>query len=101
MARSSRKTDSWCSSRMPSFLAHLRRRPLYAAGAQTDLWFGKLTMGNPSNNSTRRPERRSLETHNQATAQLYAQTDRKSTCLNSSHLVISYAVFCLKKKTNT
>src|SRR5256885_12587189 len=27
--------------------------------------------------------------------------DRKSTRLNSSHLVISYAVFCLKKKTTT
>src|SRR2546426_3820490 len=27
-----------------------------------------------------------------------ANTDRKSTRLNSSHLVISYAVFCLKKK---
>src|SRR5256885_13065469 len=27
--------------------------------------------------------------------------DRKSTRLNSSHLVISYAVFCLKKKTVT
>src|SRR2546426_6581500 len=27
------------------------------------------------------------------------ETDRKSTRLNSSHLVISYAVFCLKKKT--
>src|SRR5256885_3634085 len=27
-----------------------------------------------------------------------AGTDRKSTRLNSSHLVISYAVFCLKKK---
>src|SRR2546426_716651 len=27
--------------------------------------------------------------------------DRKSTRLNSSHLVISYAVFCLKKKTRT
>src|SRR5256885_9161506 len=27
--------------------------------------------------------------------------DRKSTRLNSSHLVISYAVFCLKKKTHT
>src|SRR5688500_19983970 len=27
--------------------------------------------------------------------------DRKSTRLNSSHLVISYAVFCLKKKTQT
>src|SRR5256885_9963285 len=26
------------------------------------------------------------------------QLDRKSTRLNSSHLVISYAVFCLKKK---
>src|SRR5256885_7681154 len=28
------------------------------------------------------------------------QLDRKSTRLNSSHLVISYAVFCLKKKNN-
>src|SRR5256885_9052886 len=28
----------------------------------------------------------------------FAMTDRKSTRLNSSHLVISYAVFCLKKK---
>src|SRR5438132_9113510 len=30
-----------------------------------------------------------------------ALQDRKSTRLNSSHTVISYAVFCLKKKTNT
>src|SRR5256885_9734159 len=29
------------------------------------------------------------------------EQDRKSTRLNSSHLVISYAVFCLKKKKNT
>src|SRR5256885_3091496 len=28
------------------------------------------------------------------------ERDRKSTRLNSSHLVISYAVFCLKKKTS-
>src|SRR5436190_21529109 len=28
----------------------------------------------------------------------YTQRDRKSTRLNSSHTVISYAVFCLKKK---
>src|ERR1039457_3997408 len=28
----------------------------------------------------------------------YFHLDRKSTRLNSSHLVISYAVFCLKKK---
>src|SRR5256885_12698889 len=30
--------------------------------------------------------------------QLLVDVDRKSTRLNSSHLVISYAVFCLKKK---
>src|SRR2546426_5612920 len=29
---------------------------------------------------------------------LQLRIDRKSTRLNSSHLVISYAVFCLKKK---
>src|SRR5205814_3685106 len=29
---------------------------------------------------------------------IYSLTDRKSTRLNSSHLGISYAVFCLKKK---
>src|SRR5256885_7104161 len=31
-------------------------------------------------------------------AELHDMQDRKSTRLNSSHLVISYAVFCLKKK---
>src|SRR5256885_5234125 len=31
---------------------------------------------------------------------LTAPGDRKSTRLNSSHLVISYAVFCLKKKNS-
>src|SRR3989454_4909921 len=30
----------------------------------------------------------------------WQRLDRKSTRLNSSHLVISYAVFCLKKKKN-
>src|SRR5256885_6552685 len=30
-----------------------------------------------------------------------SKRDRKSTRLNSSHLVISYAVFCLKKKIHT
>src|SRR5256885_13249770 len=31
-------------------------------------------------------------------ATIHFESDRKSTRLNSSHLVISYAVFCLKKK---
>src|SRR5258708_38089621 len=30
----------------------------------------------------------------------HASRDRKSTRLNSSHQIISYAVFCLKKKNN-
>src|SRR5690625_5664911 len=33
-----------------------------------------------------------------ATRAQMEQTDRKSTRLNSSHVAISYAVFCLKKK---
>src|SRR5256885_6228577 len=33
-----------------------------------------------------------------AGVQVFLELDRKSTRLNSSHLVISYAVFCLKKK---
>src|SRR5699024_12131835 len=32
---------------------------------------------------------------------LHTVLDRKSTRLNSSHVSISYAVFCLKKKNNT
>src|SRR5256885_9251155 len=34
------------------------------------------------------------------TDDIFAKPDRKSIRLNSSHLVISYAVFCLKKKKN-
>src|SRR5690606_39971130 len=34
-------------------------------------------------------------------AQGAADRDRKSTRLNSSHVKISYAVFCLKKKNNS
>src|SRR5256885_8589853 len=34
----------------------------------------------------------------QLLGEMRRQEDRKSTRLNSSHLVISYAVFCLKKK---
>src|SRR5207253_8395493 len=35
-----------------------------------------------------------------ATPEGKTETDRKSTRLNSSHVAISYAVFCLKKKNN-
>src|SRR2546426_3551681 len=36
--------------------------------------------------------------HARLALELKGRRDRKSTRLNSSHLVISYAVFCLKKK---
>src|SRR2546426_5792112 len=39
-----------------------------------------------------------LESHLEGPTALVLAGDRKSTRLNSSHLVISYAVFCLKKK---
>src|SRR5262245_56309225 len=50
--------------------------------------------------STLRPMCRSSDTKSPATSSLpnSASGDRKSTRLNSSHLGISYAVFCLKKK---
>src|SRR5688500_13469299 len=41
-----------------------------------------------------------LELHPEKTRLIEFGRDRKSTRLNSSHLVISYAVFCLKKKKN-
>src|SRR5256885_5018268 len=45
-----------------------------------------------------RNDLRSREPGRQEMEGLLLRLDRKSTRLNSSHLVISYAVFCLKKK---
>src|SRR2546426_1879424 len=42
-----------------------------------------------------------IRLHAAAVALARSMRDRKSTRLNSSHLVISYAVFCLKKKKKT
>src|SRR5690625_6694217 len=45
------------------------------------------------------PARRSLIVVVPRRSRLVRREDRKSTRLNSSHVAISYAVFCLKKKT--
>src|SRR5205807_5713865 len=45
--------------------------------------------------------RSSLRRRHPASAEPAPSSDRKSTRLNSSHLVTSYAVFCLKKKINS
>src|SRR5258708_27689828 len=41
-----------------------------------------------------------LDGHAVGKAAERSEEDRKSTRLNSSHQIISYAVFCLKKKTS-
>src|SRR5258708_11984113 len=41
-----------------------------------------------------------LTAQNSPTGPSFSGIDRKSTRLNSSHQIISYAVFCLKKKKN-
>src|SRR5688500_20274429 len=46
----------------------------------------------------RQSPRRHCRPQRAATGEATGGQDRKSTRLNSSHLVISYAVFCLKKK---
>src|SRR5690606_41508006 len=52
-----------------------------AAEQDRDAWIAQLTQDLPVD-------------------EVLALTDRKSTRLNSSHVKISYAVFCLKKKNN-
>src|SRR5437868_12413696 len=53
---------------------------------------GHSILGVNGSTSRKTPSRFGFETNLQA-------EDRKSTRLNSSHVSISYAVFCLKKKT--
>src|SRR5436309_11931546 len=48
--------------------------------------------------STRSPQKHTAPSANATWSR--ACPDRKSTRLNSSHVKISYAVFCLKKKNN-
>src|SRR5258708_27170796 len=44
--------------------------------------------------------RRQVEDETRKRLEAELEPDRKSTRLNSSHQIISYAVFCLKKKKN-
>src|SRR5256885_7754166 len=61
------------------------------AGLRIDVDIGHV-------DSRRRTHSNGIIEHGLIEAGLHAVGDRKSTRLNSSHLVISYAVFCLKKK---
>src|SRR5258708_26609167 len=62
---------------------------------QCDFWENRAAFHNTEKLIPLRPDvhqKGILFSHNKA------MTDRKSTRLNSSHQIISYAVFCLKKK---
>src|SRR5699024_12754444 len=60
---------------------------------------GPRALHDPADRSTAAPLRHRV--HPGAAPLWSGQPDRKSTRLNSSHVSISYAVFCLKKKTHT
>src|SRR5947199_2913526 len=72
------------------FFLMIRRPPrstLFPTRRSSDLGCGRTISGRRPRSSAARRARSSS-----------GSTDRKSTRLNSSHLGISYAVFCLKKK---
>src|SRR5436309_15281289 len=62
--------------------------------------YGRPTLGPGSDHQPSRPvvEERDLDAGAIVGLDQRAPIDRKSTRLNSSHVKISYAVFCLKKK---
>src|SRR5256885_10868967 len=71
------------------FFSSRRRHTRLQGDWSSDVCSSDLPASNPGRRNAYRPNpvRSPSETR-----------DRKSTRLNSSHLVISYAVFCLKKK---
>src|SRR5258708_26993593 len=60
---------------------------------------GSLSSSNNISKSSRRSRSSSTVPTSVACTGWPDRLDRKSTRLNSSHQIISYAVFCLKKKT--
>src|SRR3989442_9641988 len=73
---------------------HRRTRPAVNGGASPG-WLHR------SGGSARQLEARFVLDGIQQRASDAIEPDRKSTRLNSSHVRISYAVFCLKKKNST
>src|SRR5438477_4124093 len=81
-------TDCRCfrSSESPFFFLIIRRPPRSTLFPYTTLF------------RSRRAPRRDRPDHRGGNEGRVVRRDRKSTRLNSSHMSISYAVFCLKKK---
>src|SRR5256885_3262424 len=73
---------------------------LHVGGARTAL-FNWLYARHEGGKFLLRIEDTDKERSSEEHTRVILDGDRKSTRLNSSHLVISYAVFCLKKKKKT
>src|SRR3712207_8847519 len=70
--------------------------PIYPAAVARRPGPGVLGQDRPEE---QQPGHREVGQHELVPERVAHQRDRKSTRLNSSHANISYAVFCLKKKT--
>src|SRR5438552_17108816 len=70
---------------------------LVMRGAQRSTLFPYTTLFRPLRNGGPQPGRAARQVPGQALFPGAVRRDRKRTRLNSSHQIISYAVFCLKK----
>src|SRR5690242_21329439 len=76
------------------FFLRIRRPPRSTLFPYTTLFRSPRLMIDTSHGNSGKDYRRQVL----VARDIAAQIDRKSTRLNSSHMSISYAVFCLKKK---
>src|SRR5258708_16742130 len=85
---------------MVFFFLMIRRPPRSTLFPYTTLFrSGKYSCSSNRTSPCKDPVALCCEKETLFHAQDTGQRDRKSTRLNSSHQIISYAVFCLKKKT--
>src|SRR2546426_5095216 len=83
------------------FFLMIRRPPRSTLFPYTTLFRSRQARRTPGHGrtpSTRQHDRIRKKEQSRRKDLFFKSGDRKSTRLNSSHLVISYAVFCLKKK---
>src|SRR5438067_9287781 len=92
------RVASYCTTFLKSEMLHIYRQVTSLRRAQTFVMTKKIEHPRrfPFDDIERIPRpHRNLLRHGWMK---FVQRDRKSTRLNSSHVSISYAVFCLKKK---
>src|SRR5260221_7640743 len=90
----------WVYSLSFFFFLMIRRPPRSTLFPYTTLFRSEDVAADLGPRQARR-HTRAREAERAVGAEARRSEDRKSTRLNSSHTVISYAVFCLKKKKNT